>query len=58
MTVLRDKQKRNALRVALYERLGTSGLPLSEAVQTLRKILARVPEQRLGRSERHGRYAS
>lgn len=41
MTVLRDKAKRQDLRQEFYERLGKSGVPLSEAVKILRKILAK-----------------
>jgi hypothetical protein len=45
MPLLRDKAKRNALRAALYERLASNGVPLAEAVQTLRKILAKDQAQ-------------
>ena len=44
MTVLRDKSKRSALRSELFGKLQTVGVPLSETVKALRKILGKDQE--------------
>lgn len=41
MTILKDKFQRQKLRHELYQKLDSEGVRLPEAVQTLRKILAK-----------------
>lgn len=41
MSLLRDKNKRSALRSNLYQQLETNGVSLAETVKTLRKVLAK-----------------
>ena len=39
MPTLKDKKKREELRNTLYQKLGGSGLPVSDTVRSLRKVL-------------------
>jgi DNA-binding XRE family transcriptional regulator len=41
MTIMKDKPKRQQLRQELYQKLDSRGVPISETVKSLRKILAK-----------------